>query len=391
MFAISPCPGLPFGNCQHRFHRDHHARLQDRVDILAQFKSRLAAIVVAQHTERMAVAKGAVLQQVALCKEAVDGMRDLSARNAGPEQAHPIFMGRDIRLPHGSAGGIDSFHKERALQRGVVAGDHREGIEAENITALQHTPGDRIVRAVGVDARLEPHPSVAVFSIGKAPCDLQLHGIATSHGHINLARANLDRIADGIATHIGHCRACTDQFKLCRRLVEPLRHRRRCDIHRVRRSKECIQQRLLRDRDVIRLIANHLTRPRHGQDGTPIVVPLPIRVGDIVAITAPPGLRRINPCTESDSIGCGHNLRIGSPKRAIEKARVIGDVVHRGQHNGINVLVRHRGAQPGQPRFILRISERQHLFALVETVEIGARAPCYVGSSVHRFTPVQAA
>ena len=42
--------------------------------------------------------------------------------------------------------------EKRALQRCVVAEHHREGVEREDVAGLDNFVGDRVVRAVGVDA-----------------------------------------------------------------------------------------------------------------------------------------------------------------------------------------------------------------------------------------------
>ena len=53
-----PAPGRPFGNQQHGFHGDHHARFQCRIDVFAKFQPGLPPIVVAEHAEGVAVSEG---------------------------------------------------------------------------------------------------------------------------------------------------------------------------------------------------------------------------------------------------------------------------------------------------------------------------------------------
>ena len=86
------------------------------------------------------------------------------------------------------------------------------------------------MRAIGVDARLKPHPGVAVFSIGKAFGDFQFHRVATCHGDVNLARTFFDGLADGKAAHIGNGCAMTDYVQFRRRFHHPLFHRPARDI-----------------------------------------------------------------------------------------------------------------------------------------------------------------
>jgi hypothetical protein len=177
-----------------------------------------------QHAEGMPVAEGAVLQQVALRQEDVDRLRDLGAAGTGLQKAHPIVMGGDIGLPDGAAGVVDLTDEKRPLQRGVVARDHREGVEAQDIAPLQDAPRDRVVRAVGVDARLEPDPGVAVFGLRKAPRDLQFHSVASGHGHVDLPRAFADRVADRVAAQVRHLGPRPDQRDLGGGFVHPAQH-----------------------------------------------------------------------------------------------------------------------------------------------------------------------
>ncbi len=104
MLAVAARTGLALGDGQHRLHRDHHSGLKHGVDILAQLKPRLTTIVMRQHAEGMAIAKGTILQQIALGEEVVDLGRHLGARGAGLQKAHPpyswaaIFASQILRL-----------------------------------------------------------------------------------------------------------------------------------------------------------------------------------------------------------------------------------------------------------------------------------------------------
>lgn len=96
--AVAVGAGPTHGDGEHRLHPDHHARLQHRVDVLAQFQPRLAAIVVRQHTEAVAVAEGAVLQEIAFGEEGVDLLGDHGAARPGGQKAHAGFMCGDVGL-----------------------------------------------------------------------------------------------------------------------------------------------------------------------------------------------------------------------------------------------------------------------------------------------------
>jgi hypothetical protein len=59
--------------------------------------------------------------------------RDLRAARARADQRHAELVRGDVRLPHAQAGRIHLADEQRALERGVVARDHREGVEAEDV------------------------------------------------------------------------------------------------------------------------------------------------------------------------------------------------------------------------------------------------------------------
>ena len=70
------------------------------------------------------------------------------------------------------------------------------------------------MRAIRVDPGLEPDPGVAVFRVWKTFGNLAFHRVPAGHGHVNFAHAGLDRVADGVATHISDLRAVPDQGNL---------------------------------------------------------------------------------------------------------------------------------------------------------------------------------
>jgi len=78
----------------------------------------------------------------------------------------------------------------------------------------------------------------------------------------------------------------------------------------------------LRNTDVVGLKAYDLARAGHGLNGPPVVVTLPVGIGDIVAIAPTPRLGRVDARTECDRLGRGDDLRIGSAKGTIEEARL---------------------------------------------------------------------
>ena len=120
MFAVAPRARLIIGERQHRLHRHDHAGGQNGVDILAQLKPRLAAIVMAEHPKGMAIAKGSLLQQIPLGKEGIDLFRDLRTRRPRFQQGNAQFMRGDIGFPDPQRCGINLADKQGPLQGSVI-------------------------------------------------------------------------------------------------------------------------------------------------------------------------------------------------------------------------------------------------------------------------------
>ena len=222
--------------------------------------------------------------------------------------------------------------------------------------------------AIGVDAGLKPDPGIADFRIWIAACNFQLHRIAPGHGNIHFTRARLDRVLDGIATHVCRGGPGPDQFNLGSGLVHPQFHSCRRNVFFGGWCQKLIQKRHLRNGQVIALKPNDLAPAGHRLDRAPVVVTLPIRVGDVVAISTAPGLCGINTRAEGDGLCRGDNLRVGPTKGTVKKARIIGDVVHGGQHTGVDARFGHLGAQFAYACRIFGIGKRKGLLTLVKAV-----------------------
>ena len=295
-------------------------------------------------------------------------MGHLGAGHAGLQKADPVFMGGDVDIPDAARGGVTFLDEHRAFQRGVIARDHREGVQGQDIPALQLARRHRVMRAVGVDARLEPHPGVAIFGVRKALGDFQLHRVATGHGDINLARAFLHRLTDGKAADVGDIRAVADQLDFSGGFVHALLHDGHRDIDALFRLEESVQLFGLHQRQVVGLAADDLVFAGHRQDRAPVIVALPVGIGDAVAMAAPPRLGGVNAGRDGHTFAAGDNQAIGAAERAVKKARVIGDGVHRGENAGVNAMHLHDLAQTLDAGIIFRGGKGQDPVALVETV-----------------------
>jgi|GEM_PF-7052959 len=86
-------------------------------------------------------------------------------------------------------------------------------------------------------------------------------------------------------------------------------------------------------------------------------------------MTASPWLCRVDPGADGDVFGLCYDEGIGSPKRTIEKARVVSDVVHRREDTGIDIVGSHLCPQAREASVILLRREGKGLFTLMETVK----------------------
>ena len=137
MFAVAACTWLAHGNGQHWLHRDLHAWFQNGIDVFAQFQPGFAPVIMAENAETMAVAKGAVLQDLILFKKRVQFGSDFGAGCTGLQKADAVFMGGDIYIPDAAAWGVGFAKKKRAFECGVIARDHRKRVQSQDIAALQ--------------------------------------------------------------------------------------------------------------------------------------------------------------------------------------------------------------------------------------------------------------
>ena len=314
---------------------------------------------MAQHPEGVPIAERAIFQHVKIGQEGVDFTCYIGAAYTRPDQRQPQFVGLDVRLPVAQRVGIRLAQEQRPLQRGVVAAYHREGVEAQQVARLKRARGDRVVCAVGVEPRLEPDPGIAQLASGEGAGDLGLHRVAARHRHVDLARAGADRVAHRFAADIGDARALADQRDLGRRLDHARGHAVGRDVHRLGAGQEHVQRAARGQRHVIALDPQPCARRDQARDRTPEIVPPPVGIDHVLAHRAPPGLPAVD-IGRNGGAGVGRDdAAIGPPEAAIEKATVIGDVVHRTQQHRIQPAPRHDRAQTGKPRLVLRHIERQ--------------------------------
>ena len=123
--------------------------------------------------------------------------------------------------------------KQRALQRGVVAGNHGKTIQTQDVALLHPAGGDRVVCAVGVDARLEPGPAVHQFGVRVALSDFPHHGVGRGQRHLVLGHAFFQGSHQGCGPDVAHLGTVGNELDLFGALDHAQRHAGRADIDKL--------------------------------------------------------------------------------------------------------------------------------------------------------------
>ena len=95
------------------------------------------------------------------------------------------------------------------------------------------------------------------------------------------------------------------------------------------------------------------------RDSAPVIVALPIGVDDVVAMRPAPWLATVDIGADGGTGVVGHDKAVRPAKAAIEKARVIRDVLHRGEQHRVQIMAGHDGPQARDALVVLGHCERQ--------------------------------
>ena len=93
--------------------------------------------------------------------------------------------------------------------------------------------GDRVVRTIGVDARLEPGPAVHQFGVGVALGDFPHHGVGGGQRHLVLGHAFFQGSHQGCGPDVAHLSTVGNELDLFGALDHAQRHAGRADIDKL--------------------------------------------------------------------------------------------------------------------------------------------------------------
>ncbi|MDT4846894.1 hypothetical protein FQZ97_809370 [compost metagenome] len=296
----------------------------------------------------MAVAEGAVLQHVMLEEDLVQLVGDVAAARAGLDQLEAGLVHLDVDLPQAQVLVGAVVEEQRALQRGVVAGDHREAVQAEDVALVHLARGHRVVRAVGVDAGLEPGPGVHQLDVGEGPGDLADHRLGGVQRDFVFRHLVMQRLDDGRPADIGDACAVADDRVFLGGLDHAHAHARRGDVDQLGVGVARGQLVAVLQVQVVELDADTPGLRQRLLDGDEVVVALPVGVDDVVrAHGAAPRLAAVDVGADGHRVFLGHHQGVGAAEGAVEEVGVVVDVVVGGEDRGVDVFRRQVGAQPG--------------------------------------------
>ena len=247
--------------------------------------------------------------------------------------------------------------KERALERSVVAGDHREAVEAQDVAALDAPRSDGIVGAIGVDARLEPRPGIHQLGVREGPRDLAHHGAGRVQRHFVLRHAHRDRLDACRPAHVGDARPLLDQGDFLLRFHHAHAHRGLRDVDKLRARQRGLQFLHVLQVDVVKLDADRAAVLDELLHGAEVVVAPPIGVDKIVAEGPPPGLAGVDVGGDRGGALLADDEAVGPPERAEEEITVVVDVVIGGEEHVVDTALGHVLAQLGEARLHLLLGE----------------------------------
>src|SRR3546814_5185545 len=107
---------------------------------------------MAEPPEAVSVAERTVFQKVPLPVHFVELESDILAAGARLDQFKAAPMHGDVLLPDVEAGVVLTIAEQGALERRVVAEDHRKRVERKDVAGLDDTIGHRVVGTVRIDA-----------------------------------------------------------------------------------------------------------------------------------------------------------------------------------------------------------------------------------------------
>ena len=116
---------------------------------------------------------------------------------------------------------------------------------------------------------------------------------------------------------VKHIVAASSYFALGLGFQHALAHRGAGDVDHRDRFQEVLHKVALNERQVVALMTQHASLARDVADRAPVVVPLPVGIGDVVAMTAPPRLCGVDARADRDAFAGGHDKTVRAAERTV--------------------------------------------------------------------------
>ena len=226
--------------------------------------------------------------------------------------------------------------EQRAFERGVVAGHHREAVEHHDVAALDPPRGDGVVRAVAVGAGLEPGPCVHELDMRLAAGDLAHHGLRRPERDLVLRDADGDGLHGRRPADVRDAGAFRDPGDLLRGLHHAHGHGGLAGIDQLRGRQRALQLAKVLDGQMVELDADPPTVRDERLHGGEIVVPVPVGIDEIVPEGPASRLAAVHIRRDRRLAVLRHDEAEGAAEGAIEEIAEIGDVVIGGEQAGVD-------------------------------------------------------
>ena len=373
VLAIAAGAGLALGDGDHRLHTDNHAGFQHRVAILAQLQPGFAAIVVRQHAKAVAIAEAAVLQQVFGGIDLVQLGGNVGTSCPRHQQRLAAIVDLTVQFPQPQMRVAGLFGKKRAFQRDVIARDHGKAVQRQDVSGADAAACDGVMRAVGVDAGLEPGPCIHQFTLGPGFRDLAHHGRGRVQRNLMFRHADGHGLDAGAAAQIGDAGHFGDMGDLFGGFDHAQPHGGRGDINEFDGGKFRLQQGKRVEGDVVEFDADAPCAADHLADGVEVVVLLPVGIGQVAATKGPPpGLAAVDAGADRGGVLVVNEKAVAPAELAEHEIGVIVDVVIAGEQRCIDAVLRHMRPDRIQPALHLGI--REGALGLLAIADIGLQS-----------------
>ena len=267
--------------------------------------------------------------------------RNVAAAGAGANQLEPPTMDLDVRLPQAQRARTRLAEEQRPLERLVVAGNHREAIQAEDVAGPDHPRGDRVVGAVGVDARLKPGPGVHQLGVGVAPRDFPHHRLGRVQRDFVFGNALTDCLHTGASTHVADRSASTNQGVLLLALHHAHAHGGGADIDESRLRQRHRKLVAVLEGDVVELDPYPGPCRNEFANRDEEVVLVPVRVDEVVAETLAPRLSVVDVGADCRVPLRGDDESVAATEGAVDEIREVVEVVDGSEEHRVDRLFRH--------------------------------------------------